>query len=236
MYGFDQLAEDISAYFGGGDCRATVTRHFKGGGSNAAVNYQKQADAEQKAKIAAATSAINSIFDNANREAQYQQQRDAVYQLNANDVNRQAEEAERANRFALARSGLLGGSAEIDSTADINERTNKGLLKAQGLADDSAAQLKTQDESTRQNLLSLANSGIDANSAATMATNQLAGNLDSAASDKATAAVGNLFNDMAQAYLNGTVASALNSQLAQQRALYNQNYGVSDTHSTYSGS
>ena len=151
-------------------------------------------------------------------------------------LNRGITEADRANRFALARAGLLGGSADVESVGDINDRTNKGLLRAQGIADDSAASLKTRDENTRQSLLSLANQGIDANAASTMATNQLNSNLSGAASDKAAASVGSLFNDMAQAYLTGTAANQAANTLARQQALYQKAYGVSDPHTTYSGS
>ena len=235
-YTLEQLNRDTSLYFGGGALEARPGHLCKGGSSKAAINYQREQDAENKRRILAATNAINSIFDNARREGPYAQQRNAVYQLNADEVNRQAAEAERANRFALARAGLLGGSADVESVGDINDRTNKGLLRAQGIADDSAASLKTRDENTRQSLLSLANQGIDANAASTMATNQLNSNLSGAASDKAAASVGSLFNDMAQAYLTGTAANQAANTLARQQALYQKVYGVSDPHITYSGS
>ena len=232
-YTLEQLNRDTSLYFGGGALEARPGHLCKGGSSKAAINYQREQDAENKRRILAA---INSICYNARREGQYAQQRNAVYQLNTDEVNRQAAEAERANRFALARAGLLGGSADVESVGDINDRTNKGLLRAQGIADDSAASLKTRDENTRQSLLSLANQGIDANAASTMATNQLNSNLSGAASDKAAASVGSLFNDMAQAYLTGTAANQAANTLARQQALYQKAYGVSDPHTTYSGS
>ncbi len=240
MYTLDDLNRDTSLYFGGGAVEARPG-HFCKGGSGAAkasLNYQKQQDADLKRRVEAATNTINRIFDDANREAQYQQQRDAVYKLNTDEVNRQAADQLRANRFALARNGLLGGSTDAESTADINDATNKGLLKAAGIADDSAAQLKTADEQTRQNLLNLASSGIDTGSASTMATQQLNGNLQNAASDRATASITGLFNDLASAYKMYGMGQALNKQAALASNIYGTNgYGAtSDPRRTYTGS
>lgn len=224
MYTIDDLNRDVSDFFGGPALEATASRHYKGG-SNAAVNYQKKTDQELKDRIATATAKINEIFDNSNRDAAYQSQRDAVYQLNADEVNRQAKEAERANRFGLAQAGLLGGSADIDSNAELNRRTNQGLLNAQGIADDSAASLRTSDEQTRQNLLSLANSGQDPTSVATMATNQLASNLENASADKAAAAVGSLFSDLSNAYLTRAQAANMAGNSSLLANLYKNAYG-----------
>ena len=235
MYTIDDLNRDTSLYFGGGAVEATPHHLCKGGGGHAAVDYQRKVDEENKRRIRAATNAIKRIFDNANREAQYNAQRDAVYNLNVDEINRQAAEAERKNRFALARNGLLGGSAQIDSQNNMNDLQNKGLLKAQSIADDSAASLKTADENTRQNLLQLANQGIDSNAAASMATNQLAANNSSVYGDRLAATVGDLFGGMSQAYLTGANAANTNAQAAALRNLYNSNHGGLNTRTTYGG-
>ena len=166
------------------------------------------------------------------RDALYADTRSAVYDLNKMEVDRQAKEAERVNRFGLARSGLLGGSVNVDSVADINRRTNEGLLRAGGIADQTAADLKAADERTRANLISMAQSGIDTGSAATMALQGLNSNAQSVASAKAGATIGGLFNDMSQAYL----ANQMNmgrSAGAQQPG--QQWYGVSSPSQTYGG-
>ncbi|SSW64314.1 hypothetical protein AVE30378_01016 [Achromobacter veterisilvae] len=137
------------------------------------------------------------------RNAMYDQQRQAVTDLNRRDVDRQFLDAERANRFGLARSGLIGGSADIDSNAELQRRTNEGLIKAAGIGDQAAADLQTSDERSRQNLISMAQSGIDTGQAAQMALSQLDANSANAASARSGATVGNLFGDLAQAYLYG---------------------------------
>lgn len=135
------------------------------------------------------------------REPLYADQRKNIYDLNSQEVNRQAVEAERANRFGLARTGLAGGSVDVDAGTEINRRTNEGLLRAGGIADQSAADLRTADEQARGNLISMAQSGIDTGSAASMALNGLKNNAANAAAQRSGASIGSLFGDMSQAYL-----------------------------------
>jgi len=173
-------------------------RPHKGGGGDGGA---REMEAERQQRVIAATNRINQIFDSANRDGLYGQQRHAVFDLNAQDVNRQFQEAERANRFGLARAGLMGGSADIDSNADLTRRTNEGLIRASGLADQAKADLQTADERARQNLISMAQSGIDTGAAGQLALRQLEANTANAASARSGATIGSLFGDLANAYL-----------------------------------
>jgi len=203
-----------------------------GGGGDGGAAAALQQERERQARIKAATDAINQTFNDGGRESLYTDQRNAVFDLNRQDVDRQATEAERFNRFGLARAGLMGGSAQVDSLADINRRTNEGLMRAGGIADQAAADLRTADEQARANLIALAQSGIDTGTAASQSLNALRVNSANAASARAGATVGDLFNDMAQAYL-------MNQQIAGRNAANNpsaqQWYGVSNPRSGSSG-
>ncbi|GAB3188548.1 hypothetical protein [Hydrogenophaga aquatica] len=203
-----------------------------GGGGDGGAGEARQQEADRQARIKAATDAINATFNNSGRESLYADQRGAVYDLNRMEVDRQATDAERANRFALARTGLMGGSAQIDSVADINRRTNEGLMRAGGIADQASADLRTADEQARANLISLAQSGIDTGTAASQALNSLRVNNANAASARAGATVGGLFNDLSHAYL-------MNQANIGRNAAANPNaqqwYGVSSPSKTYGG-
>ena len=165
------------------------------------------------------------------REKLYADQKTAVYDLNKREVDRQAAEAERVNRFGLARTGLLGGSVNVDSVADLDRRTNEGLMRAGGIADQAAADLKTQDERTRSNLISLAQSGIDTGTAAQQALKGLEVNSANAASARAGSTVGRLFDDLSQAYLANQI-----NQGRQTGMQYGQQWtGVSSPRTTYQG-
>ncbi|OYY58625.1 MAG: hypothetical protein B7Y55_02135 [Polynucleobacter sp. 35-46-207] len=206
-----------------------------GGGGGGGDGGAGAREADRQRRIAAATDQINSIFNGSNRDTMYNQQKSAVYDLNKAEVDRQAQVAERANRFGLARSGLVGGSADVDSNAELNRRTNEGLIRTGGIADQSAADLKLQDEKTRSNLISMAQSGIDTGSAATMALNGLSVNADQAAAQRNGATIGSLFGDLSQAYLvnqqAGGMANAVNGNPFGQ-----QWYGVSSPKTSYGGS
>ena len=168
------------------------------------------------------------------REQMYTNQRQAVYDLNTRDVNRQAADAERLNRFSLARNGLLGGSADVDSGFEINRMTNEGLMKAGGIADQAAADLRMSDERTRGNLISMAQSGIDTGTAQQMALSGLAANAEAAKSSAAAATVGDLFSGLSGAYIGNMYNNAYKAGLDKSRT---QQFtpGLGGVQSSYGG-
>jgi hypothetical protein len=202
-----------------------------GGGGDPGAEARRQEE-ERQARIKAATEAINATFNNSGRDALYTDQRQNVYDLNKREVDRQATEAERLNRFGLARTGLLGGSVNVDSVADLDRRTNEGLMRAGGIADQASADLKTADERTRSNLISLAQSGIDTGTAAQQALNGLEVNAANAAGARSGSTVGSLFNDLSQAYLMNQQNQGRQSGMQQG----SQWLGVSSPTQRYQGS
>lgn len=185
-------------------------------------------EAERQGKIRNATDAINNIFNAAGRDSLYGDHRNAIFNLNRRELERQQQEAARENRFGLARSGLLGGSVDAESNAEINRRANEGLLKVGSIADQAAANLRMQDERTRSNLLSMAQSGIDTGTAASQALGGLRVNADQAAAQQGTASIDKLFNDIGNAYLARQRNDAINNgynQYMQQSQFYGSQDG-----------
>ena len=213
-----------------GYSRDGIRLYHKVGGDPGA--QARQQEAERQARVAAATEKINSIFNNSGRDVLYADQKQAVYDLNKRDVERQAQVAGRNNKFALARAGQLGGSLDVDSNAEIGRVTNEGLLQAGGIADASAAELKANDERTRANLISMAQSGIDTGSAATMALQGLDANAKTSAAQRAGASVGNLFADLGQAYYQNQINQGTRAGMNG----FGQFTGVSAPSSRYVGS
>lgn len=211
---FDLLAEHADATFGGPALGAWPTRPgwsgkvrpHKGGGGDGGAQRMEQ---DRQRRVRLAVDAINGVFNGAQgvsgagRQSLYDDQRQAVTDLNRRDVDRQFLDAERQNRFGLARAGLSGGSVDIDSNAELQRRANEGLIKAVGLGDQAASDLQTSDERSRHNLISMAQSGIDTGQAAQMALSQLDANSANAAALRSGATIGSLFNDLSQAYLYG---------------------------------
>ena len=165
------------------------------------------------------------------REKLYNEQEQAVYDLNAKEVNDQYADAERANRFALARNGLLGGSSDVESNANLQEKTNEGLIQARALGQQAASDLRTADEQSKQSLIAMAQSGIDTGTAQQMAQAQLSANAQSALGQRGGATIGSLFDNLSQAYLTNKLMNAAQNGYN----LYNNNYGNLSTSKSYGG-
>lgn len=166
------------------------------------------------------------------RQGMYDDQQKAVTELNQNDVNRQKVEAERQNRFGLARAGLSGGSADVDSNAEINRLQNEGLMKATGIGQQAGADLRIADERTRQSLIGMAQSGIDTGQVSQLALSGLDANVANAKSAGSGATVGNVFGDLAQAYLFNQQQQAFQNGYGQPQ---NRGGNINSTRNTYSG-
>jgi len=163
------------------------------------------------------------------RNQMYDEQRQAVTDINSREVNRQFEDASRANRFGLARAGLSGGSADIDSHGELARRQNEGLIQAAGIGDTAAADLRNQDERTRQNLISMAQSGIDTGQAAQLALTGLDANAKSAMGVRSAATVNRLFDDLSNAYLYRQQMQGMQNGMAPYRN--RDQYGASNIRS-----
>jgi hypothetical protein len=137
----------------------------------------------------------------AKREAMYTDIQDATRDVATRDLDKQFTHASNQNLFGLARSGLLGGSVDAESGADLATRYGEGKIRATAAGQGAAADLRSVDEKTRQNLISLAQSGMDTGTAASMAAGQMAAAADTARATSQGASVGRLFDDMGQAYL-----------------------------------
>lgn len=174
---------------------------------------------------------VETVKPENKREKLYDEQRQAVYDINAKDVNRQYGDAEKANRFGLARNGLMGGSADVDSNARLQEMTNEGLVKAGGIADNASSSLRSADESARQSLIAMAQSGIDTGTAQQMAQQQLESSSQRAQGERSGASIGNLFGGLSQAYLRGNT-----NQNTTQNVVNNGYNGGNSVRKTYSGS
>jgi hypothetical protein len=139
------------------------------------------------------------------RESMYAGIGDAVTQTAMRDLDRQHTAASRKNKFGLARNGLMGGSVDAESAGELTELYGEGQLKAAGMGSSAASDLRMADEKTRQNLISLAQSGLDVGTASSLAAGQMAGAADVAKANATSATVGQMFDNMGQAYLMNQV-------------------------------
>jgi hypothetical protein len=168
-----------------------------GGGDDAAKAAQK-AEAERQAQISTNVKAINSAF--AGRQPQYADLGAALRARYGAELERQRGVATRQSKFALARGGLIGGSAQIDAGRLLAREGTEGTLAAERAARGGVADLQAQDEAARLQMISLAQSGADIGNAASQTAAQLRANLASAQSKNLASGLGDVFGSTAAAY------------------------------------
>ncbi len=177
-----------------------------GGGGDAAAAAQAQ-EAKRQAQIAQSVSSVNSAFKN--RGTQYSDYAGALQKQYETELGRQQGIAGRNQKFALARSGLTGGSAAVDAGKLLSQDMQKGTLNAQQQVQGATAKLQASDEATRQQMISLAQGGGDIGDAAIQTANGLRANIGNAQSTNAAQGLGNVFGDVATNYTNMNTAAAL---------------------------
>lgn len=190
------------------------------GGSNDSA--QKAAQAQQQQQQAAITQSqaqINSVFNNPQRQSDIDDFVNATRQYYQQDLDKQKANADRSLKFALAKSGLTGGSEQVDQQEQLGESYAKGQLQAEQKALGAGANLQDADEQARQRLIALATSGLDATNAGMQSAQALQTDLQSARSQTNADALGNVFGTFNDFSKNVGAAQ-------QQRDAYKQLYSL----------
>ena len=104
-------------------------------------------------------------------------------------------------------------------------------MQAKALGQQAASDLRTADEQSKQSLIAMAQSGIDTGTAQQMAAAQLNANAQSALGRRGGATIGDLFDNLSQAYLTRQIMQAANNGYN----LYGNNYNNLSTSKSYGG-
>lgn len=153
----------------------------------------------------------------AQMEAERGQVSDATRGYYSDQLSRSFAAAERNNRFNLARQGLQGGSADIDSNTNLETDKNLGLTRIDQAARAAAAALDTQREQERLNAVNLVNAGAGEDAVAS-AQAGLKTSLANISNQNRANIFSDLFAGGADAFASQNQAAAL----ANMGALYNQ--------------
>lgn len=199
------------------------------GSNNSAEKAQReaeQAERERQARIAETTAAINEAYDAPTRQAQYTDFLNAVRQNYVSDANRQKTVADRNLKFSMARSGLVGGSADVDAKRTLGEEFTRGILDSENKAQGALADLRSQDEASRLNLIQLAQQGLDSTTAAQRAGAAIQASAQGAKADSMAKGLGDIFGTTASIYKQQQEADARRrGQLAPVGSLYGSGFG-----------
>lgn len=155
---------------------------------------------------------------------------DATRAYYTDALGRQYAKAERGTRFALARQGLLGGSADVDEQAEVKTDRNLGATRVDDAVRRAVAGLQTQREQERLNAVNLVNSGAG-DSAVTAAQRGLENSFQTANTQQKADLFGDLFSSAADA----TAASNMQAQQAALAAQYRNRLATFFTPGTGSG-
>jgi hypothetical protein len=129
------------------------------GTGSSAANAANAANAQQQQQIQQSVQQINNAYSSPNRQAQYQQYQQNLGGYLTGQVNNQEAINARNLKFAMARSGLTGGSAATDSNTQLNKDYTQGLLQASQQAQAGTSALEQADINSKNQMISLAQQG-----------------------------------------------------------------------------
>lgn len=192
------------------------------GTGNQASNAAAAADAARQQSINQSIDQINTAYGSPQRAAQIDQFGNALQDYYTGQVNEQEATNARNLKFAEARSGLTGGSANVDANTQLAKDYTKGLLQASQQAQAGKASLQQADISSKNNLISLAESGAYLGAIPSQIASVQQANLGAAKNYGNANALGNLFAGTAGIYQAEQNAAA---NRAAQRSPIGSIYG-----------
>lgn len=193
------------------------------GTSNSASNAAAAANQARQQQINGTIGQINAAYGSPSRQAQIDQFGNNLSNYYTGQVNEQEATNARNLKFAEARSGLTGGSANVDANTQLSKDYTKGLLQASQTAQAGKASLQQSDISAKNNLTSLAESGAYLGAIPSQIASVQRANLGAAQNYGNANALGNLFSGTAGIYSREQTAAALR---ASQLSPFGSPYGA----------
>jgi len=187
------------------------------GTGNSAANAAQAANANQQLQIQNATTQIGQAFNNPQRQQDINNYGAKLQDFYTGQVNNQEAINARNLKFAMARSGLTGGSAAVDSNNQLQKDYTQGLLTATGAATAGKTALEQADINSKNQLTGLAQQGGYTGVLPMQTAEAMNTNLQSAQNYGNANALGNLFQSTAGIYNTEQTAAA--NRRAQQNPL-----------------
>lgn len=178
------------------------------GGQDDATKEAQRAEEARQRQVREATAAIEGVFGGESRQGQLDDFVSALREKFGTEAARQKEQVGRRAKFATARSGLTGGSADADLRVGIGRDFQKGILEGERLSQSALADLLQSDAQSKQNLTSLAQGGADISTAARQASQALQSNLAGARAGADIRSLGDIFGDTRGVLLESEKAAA----------------------------
>lgn len=181
------------------------------GGGNSAAKEANREEQRRQAAIKGTQARVNDVFNSPQRAADISDFVNATRSFYQQELDRQKADADRGLKFALAKSGLTGGSTQVDQQGLLADNYGRGQLQVEQKAQGAGASLSAADQDARSRLISLATSGLDATTAAQQASAAMRSNLQAGQSQAQLGSLADSFGQFNQFAQNAKAAQ-------QQRA------------------
>jgi len=178
------------------------------GTGSSAANAANAANAQQQAQIQNSVNQINAAYTNPNRTNQYEAYNKNLSNYYTGQVNDQEATNARNLKFAMARSGLSGGSAAIDSNTQLQKDYTQGLLQASQQAQAGTSALEQSDINAKNQMISMAQAGGSIGQIPGQVASQQQTSLNAAQNWGNSQSLSNLFAGTSQIYNNEQTAAA----------------------------
>ena len=193
------------------------------GTNNSAANAANAANTQQQQQIQNSVNQITSAYGSPNRANQIEQYGQNLNKYYTGQVNNQEAINARNLTFANARSGLTGGSAAVDSNAQLQKDYTQGLLTASQQAQAGTSALQQSDVNAKNQLISLAQQGNLTGAGPSLAATAQNATLGAAANFGNANSLGNVFAGTQGIYQNEQTAAAnRKAQTSPFGSLYGQ--------------
>jgi len=213
--------------------RARTLYKGGGGGGDGGAAARKAAEDE---RIAAGINKLNQVFGmteadpaKVEREKLYSKIGTDTTNTALTDLNKERAITERELNFMLARSGLSGGSRDVDANKDVLDTHQQGVLKASNLGLQTSNNARSNDEKTRVNLVNSIHAGLSDGDAMAQAYQGMANNSRQAQDDANNASLSGFFNTLRSNQEKAQYNQGLNSVFNTDPNLQIKKYGKPST-------
>lgn len=192
-------------------------------GSGSARRQQRaaeQAEAQRRADIARTQQSVEAIYSTPEREAQIQDLVGATRTFLGQDLDRKNTGTRRQAKFALARSGMTGGSVDVDVNQNIAEDYLRGALEVERRSQAAGNSLRQADQQAKQNLFAMAQSGLDSTTAARQALTGMRVDAANARSEALQQGIGDVFGQFGDIYRQSKESRIRRDQEKQLSGVY----------------
>lgn len=178
------------------------------GTGSSAADAANNANAQRQNQINQTVSSINSAYGSPARQQQYDAYGKNLTNYYTTQVNQQQAVNARDLKFAMARSGLTGGSAAADSNTQLGKDYTNGLIQASQQGQAGKAALQGADLNSKNQLVSLAEQGDYTGAIPSQIAASQSAALGAAQNFGTANSLGNLFASTSGIYSNEQTAAA----------------------------